>query len=226
MRPPDYCLLGRKKKGVVTDGLVCWIDGADYDLGTSSFVDRVTNSVVPLETYADFEHTETVENGFMHTYHTSYARYGTKKLTFDTPPMTIEFVGGSTQSERSYVAFGVFRDLYGKILNNTMRIGGFGVNRSYSVGTEDLNIPMEDGKIYHLVLSYNDAGANLYINGEMIGVSNIKKFENMNPMGVFVGQPTHNGTHHFGCTRIYDRTLSDGEILQNYNYEKSLGRVT
>ena len=29
MRPPDYCLLGRKKSGVVTDGLICWIDGQD-----------------------------------------------------------------------------------------------------------------------------------------------------------------------------------------------------
>ena len=41
--PPDYCLLGRKKSGVVTDGLQLWLDASDDPVSTEGEKQWTTN---------------------------------------------------------------------------------------------------------------------------------------------------------------------------------------
>ncbi|MCQ2308198.1 MAG: hypothetical protein MJ000_11665 [Bacteroidales bacterium] len=81
------------------------------------------------------------------------------------------------------------------------------------------------GQSYNIAITEDDGNCKFFIDGLL--VSEFGDFtidEYCQHLLSIVSYGSKSGS--FGCLRLYSRPLSNSEILQNYNYEKSLGRVT
>jgi hypothetical protein len=106
--------------------------------------------------------------------------------------------------------------------NNRLHLGirGSSEKNSYSD-----NIPIELGKLYHIVFNYDGANSNFWING-------IKYSKDFSGSGltdgsgvIYIGYYTLGGTPAYFpgkiyLARIYNRTLSDSEVVRLYNNGK------
>lgn len=73
--------------------------------------------------------------------------------------------------------------------------------------------------------------AKFYINGEYITESQFNGYDNDNEkynLGLTIGAPGTNDRPKMsiGSFRMYSKSLSESEIVQNYNYEKSINRIS
>lgn len=224
MRPPDYCLLGRKKSGVVTDGLIFWLDTADdfFDavqkldgLSSLSFLDRVSERVI------NFTSTEDKSARFVRTEDgaiaTKYNNLPSVTLEEELQGIkTIEIVSKGIGSSYNAKIFDKFivgkRNFYpfyssptaAKIETDYSIVA----ETSQKVGTGDIitGLPL----LYqNCSLEYCEVGASA------------KPVESFGSANVLRDSPFYA----LYSIRVYNRFLSPEEILQNYNYEKSLGRV-
>lgn len=224
MRPPDYCLLGRKKKGVVTDGLVFWLDTADDFFnevprvdGWSSFsmIDRAFGRII------NFTSPDDVSDRFIRTEDgaiaTKYNKNPSVTLEEELQGIkTIEVVSkglGSADNAKVFDNFIVgkrnFYPFYSSYTAAKIETAYSIIDEtSQKVGTGDIitGLPL----LYqNCSLEYCEVGAGA------------------TPVEAFTSSAVLNSAFDaLYSIRVYNRFLSQDEILQNYNYEKSLGRVT
>jgi hypothetical protein len=86
------------------------------------------------------------------------------------------------------------------------------------------------GETAQIVLSYGGSSVKFYKNGELIQTYNYPSggvlgnqnstFPKLNARGT--GSPYNYGNHTFYQFRIYDRALTDGEIIQNFNAQRGI----
>ena len=84
----------------------------------------------------------------------------------------------------------------------------------------------------HLIISIdNDSIAKVYVNGEYLGYYNTNSHDNdysYYSLGLYFGYQSVNDVPlmSIGCFRYYHKALSETEVLQNYNHEQNINRVT
>lgn len=221
MRPLDECLLHKRKGGVVTDGLLFWLDASDdclkvtptYD-GYKSviFTDRISGSDV---TFAPIS---TAENA---------------RIVLDGGAVTTKYASGATAVLASSVSGIKTVEIVAKVSANRVDIFdklAIGQRVFYPFYSSSTGAKIETGNAAtsataHTVGTGNETDGNpiLYQNGTSVYT--------------VVGSSAYAVDAFDSCTvisgdfdvlysvRLYDRYLSESEILQNYNYEKSLGRI-
>ena len=84
----------------------------------------------------------------------------------------------------------------------------------------------------HLIVSINnDSIAKVYVNGEYLGDYNINSHDNDSSyynLGLYFGYKSAGDVPlmSIGCFRYYHKALSESEVLQNYNHEQTINRIT
>ena len=84
----------------------------------------------------------------------------------------------------------------------------------------------------HLIISIDGDGlGKIYANGQYSGSLNTISFDNNNNSynsGLYIGYANANDSPlmSIGCIRYYHKALTEAEVLQNYNHEQSINRVT
>lgn len=245
MRPPDYCLLGRKQSGVVTDGLQLWLDASDTPVSTEGEKQWTTNgnSVTGYDavTYADkvtggdirlYKPSNAIGDSVYHSIvHDGFVTVN-KDLSYER--MSKSSIPSSFQSK---AVEGVWITSGGSISHKTSKdcpVCGVRVYKSNYYVYDRSNtggVPVEqydDGLPHHFIFQINNGIKEIYVDGNLINsASATNKSLDINcaligrGVGGFKGEIIS-----VGCYRCYNKPLSPEEILQNYNYEKSLGRVT
>ena len=243
--PPDYCLLGRKKSGVVTDGLQLWLDAYDAPVSTEgekqwntngnsitgynavTYADKVTGGDIRLSKPSDSSGADVyyslVHNGLV----TVNNQFGYARKYNSTIPSSFS----------SKAVEGVWITSGGRISHKTSiecPVCGVRVYQSnYYVydSSHTGEVPVEqyaDGLPHHYIFQINNGIKEIYVDGNLINSANATN-ESLSINGALIGKTVQgfNGEIiSFGCYRCYNKPLTQEEILQNYAYEKTLGRVT
>lgn len=242
--PPDYCLLGRKKSGVVTDGLICWIDGQDgiYNTDNNSyFFDRATgNNIIITQNIDGFiknnskiavsDNKTTIQ--FLHDV-TLYKAY-IDSIPIHRGNFTIELNSKITKSSQYSYTLGVSSKVvnhYGNLLGQQMveNISGYGlkIGTKFNVSTAINLLNTEYQSTYNIMSVVQDGStAKLYVNGLYFGSVDGEFATSVVYPFFFFLDKTKGDLIEIGSIKVYDKKLTESEILQNYAYEKSLGRVT
>lgn len=215
MRPLDECLLKKKTGSIVTDGLVLWIDGRDEPYNNVHVVDRVSGNYC----YCTKSSSTLISSDKFYKL-TSNA---TTAFKFFTPSpslntqgelmsgiKTIEFVGGVDEASGGVEILASSRSSDNGLVYRT--ISAF-LARSAS------KYAYIEGRNGHCVFT----STGMFVNGQWysckIPIASVAWLFNCRSFS----SATRN--YYIGCQRLYDRELTEEEIMQNYNYEKSLGRV-
>lgn len=237
MRPPDYCLLGRRQSGVVTDGLQLWLDardaftvtGSSKDLGgiigytAVTFLDRVAGTEIQISAATGangdgvFFYTE-ADGGFAVYSVTVYARYFVSSINSTILAKTVEGVWKS-----DYIVTGDNSPIYGVKTSKGLH---YCLGNSTNSGIAHADYC--DGLPHHYVFQINAGNAEIYVDGNLIKTTQTS-VDNLSINGAIKGgiaQGNKGKIIDYACYRCYNRPLSESEIQKNYNYEKSLGRVT
>lgn len=235
--PPDYCLLGRRQSGVVTDGLIFWLDGRDdvvvQDASSTSgqtFLNRADNTYMSFDV-GNVKNTVS-SDGLYYKLTQTWVSVPTNISNPYGTYMSTEVVLGNVKNISSCYMYvvcndGTYTDYHVLVNNGTLT-----VQYKYNMHNPHPVLYTLEGLTYpsHIVLAFDGAGnAKIYLNGERVfsgnsGSEYAPTTPILNPTKILRCIPSTGDT--IGTIRLYDRTLSDREILQNYNYEKSLGRVT
>lgn len=245
--PPDYCLLGRRQSGVVTDGLQLWLDARDAPVSTEgekqwttngnsitgynavTYADKVTGGDIrlykPSDSGGNGVYYSLVHDGFVTVNsHTVLARKFKSSIPSSFASKAVEGVwsisGKSIKSNTSTENCPV----YGSYTDN---------NHGYFVFDKTLEgfVPVEqyaDGLPHHYIFQINNGIKEIYVDGNLINSASATN-ESLSINGALNGtinQGFNGEIISFGCYRCYNKQLTKEEILQNYAYEKSLGRVT
>lgn len=243
--PPDYCLLGRKQSGVVTDGLQLWLDASEAPVSTEgekqwntngnsitgynavTYADKVTGGDIrlykPSDVLGSSVYYSIVYDGFLTVNKNDTA----ERISTSSIPSSFE----------SKAVEGVWITSGGNISHKTSRecpVCGVRVYHSnYYVydSSHTGGVPVEqyaDGLPHHYIFQINNGIKEIYVDGNLINSASAKN-ESLDINCSLIGRGTggFNGEIiSFGCYRCYNKPLTQEEILQNYNYEKSLGRFT
>ena len=84
----------------------------------------------------------------------------------------------------------------------------------------------------HLIITIDgDGKAKIYVNGQYSGECITVSFDNDNTRynaGLYIGYRNANDSPlmSIGCIRYYHKALTETEVLQNYNHEQNINRVT
>jgi PKD repeat protein len=218
----------------VTDGLVAYYDG---NLSGNSLVDlsgnnntgyatNVTSGTNPL-TGANYIHLNGVNSKIV---------VSNNAQTNVSSPISIEFVG-SIHEFKQYAALvskydeeksGWYLGCSAQPPYNRIRFctvlqsGEMGFKTEGSLGVLDAD------KVYHIVATYDNSTANIYINGTNPGIHAWDSPIIGNPLNITLGSGS--GIPDCNCSmyvfRLYNRSLSPDEVLQNYEYDLSRYKVT
>ena len=84
----------------------------------------------------------------------------------------------------------------------------------------------------HFIISIDNNGVGkIFINGEYLGNCNIKNYDNNSSLynlGLYFGYNSSGDVPlmSIGCFRYYNKALSETEVVQNYNHEQTINRIT
>jgi|GEM_PF-4909673 len=99
--------------------------------------------------------------------------------------------------------------------------GFFDVGNCSAEGRSSWNTPIQVGKWYHAVLTYNGSKVRAYINGELVGEATLTGSIADSSYDINIGRnPVYGGDYFKGVideVRIFNRTLSEEEIKASYN---------
>ena len=154
-------------------------------------------------------------------------------------PISIEFIGSIHEFEqyRPFVSkyddrspeSGWYLSCSGPEPHNRVRfctvlqqIGLMGFKTEGDLGVLDAD------KVYHIVATYDNSTANIYINGTNPGIHAWGSPIIGNALNITIGYGS--GINYSNCSmytfRLYNRSLSPAEIKQNYEYDLSRYKVT
>ena len=95
---------------------------------------------------------------------------------------------------------------------------GIGSNNEYYKTMQIINL----NKIYYIAVTYENNLQKIYVNGELIGQSTVDGTVSQTQADLTIG--ANNTSYPFKgkiyATRIYNRSLTENEILQNFNIDK------
>ena len=215
----------------VTANLSMFLDAATYTSGTtwtdSSGNGKNANIAGAVSTYTVNGYNVIRFNGS--AFANAYLGFGTTLNT--SAGYTFEVWAQPAASSTSYTLLGEWQ-------NNTVDSGwtdaqmGFLSNNRISAGyysgaTAIAPTVTSGGTWYNIVFTYNGVNnGNLYVNGTKVATTGYVAKSNPTstflslgkPDGVggYIGGVTNNFTGNIGAWRVYNRNLSDADILQNY----------
>ena len=211
MRVWDSELLAAKKPvEMVTDGLIMWIDGRDAP-SNYALHERVTNTNISPNSRTNYTTSQTSDGLFTKfaTTGSAYAAYyfngsAAKTVEFVVSPLTLyAYAVDAGNSELMYVSRNYSTAPF---VRATYRVAGTGI------------YVYPDSFPQHYVIRPHSA----MING-------VKTEEQGTITTAFAyAKRINSWSAHdevIGAIRAYNRELTDDEILQNLEYEKSIGRV-
>ena len=251
-------LTASKKSGVITDGLIAWVDGRDpiggepYKTTTSGIKHYINNPIVERVSGFNLKYTaigtandypandryvyitEGTLPGFYEINQT-YHHYTWGKITSDGTDFG-DFKGVKTME--AVIRSGAIRtipkipnstDSNGRISYASTWIGtvyhvGIIYNGSYKdLGTKDSGFLNS----VHVVATNEGGKGVLYVNGVRQNLGNpTKTIVDFSDAIYFEGSSIGSTRARWlGSLRFYNRDLTEKEILQNYKYEQSLGRI-
>ena len=244
--PPDYCLLGRKKSGVVTDGLQLWLDASDTPLSTEgekqwttngnsitgydalTYAEKVTGEDIRLykqsEDLGDGVYYSLVHDGFVTVNsHTGFGRKYKSSIPSSFESKAVEGVWIISGKSITSINADMNCPVYGAYTY---------ASEKYFVFDKPISgrVPIDqyaDGLPHHYIFQINNGIKEIYIDGSLITAVSATN-ESLAIDGAlngYINQGFKGEIISFGCYRCYNKPLTQEEILKNYNYEKSLGRV-
>lgn len=209
-------LIDKKPAEPVTDGLILWFDGQD-EIGTNQkLFNRVTQSYVPINlTTSTSQRTITQSSdGKFIVIHS--------KVNLQTGQYWEVSAASNTQT-LEYVRSGDgYQYIFGNAQTSVLYVGYYGAD-GYKVryrknGTTTLMDIVLQTAPSHIVAK----NGVIYVDGVKYETPNLTTVAST--FTIFNVSWSDN-TSLIGAVRAYDRELSESEILQNLEYEKSIGRV-
>lgn len=226
MRIKDEATFMQKSGGVspVMDGLICWIDCSNFNVDDLLAYDSVNSEYVEVAIPYGGVTYEMEENCLRINPNGNRQMHINKKYD---GVYTIELIAGSDYDEECIGAVADFGTSYPRVVVGQIR--NYRVDRKVTAsnGSESISVDFSEDKLHHIVFSVgSDKIGTLYVDGVNCGTLSNFKTTSFYPMmsGNWTNTDSKTSTY-WSCTRFYNRALSEEEILQNYNYEKSLGRV-
>lgn len=240
MRIRDELVFMRKSGGgasPVMDGLYIWIDGQDPLVTCStesvSLLNRATGTSIECDNPSIYGRPDwysfTNENNFLKLspiYLWTNKRYGRFDGVYGTTiPNTFEF-SGYTESPHT-INFACLDNGYGGV-----QIKKNEWTRAYhneADGWHIVNGTFAENTSHHYVLTTDGTTkkkCKMYMDGLLVDEGVILNYYSTDTP--FLRITTENATYnslYIGTSRCYNRALSEAEVQQNYEYEKSLGRV-
>jgi len=213
---------------IVTNGLVLAVDAAN----TKSY----PGSGTVLRDLSGNGYTGTINNP-------SFSSNNTGTLVFNGTNSNVDF--GNVLSNLTnltlecFVKFGTQTQLYSGVISKTLsNADGYEIRvDSYTASTTNLvfryvgdnaaagfNTNFTNGVWYHIAATGTNGSQRTYVNGVQVGSATTALSPSANSNSLMIARLTYasyfvNMT--MGCARIYNRVLSAGEVLQNYNATKS-----
>ena len=213
---------------IVTNGLVLAVDAAN----TKSY----PGSGTVLRDLSGNGYTGTINNP-------SFSSNNTGTLVFNGTNSNVDF--GNVLADLTnltlecFVKFGTQTQLYGGVISKTLsNANGYEIRvDSYTASTTNLvfryvgdnaaagfNTNFTNGVWYHIAATGTNGSQITYVNGVQVGSATTALSPSANSNSLMIARLTYasyfvNMT--MGCARIYNRVLSAGEVLQNYNATKS-----
>lgn len=199
----------------VTDGLICWLDGRDGNGTQTTWVDRTGNS-------NDAIITNCVWTGKALRVNNNSDSFLVNKILInsDTSPFTLEvnfknitmannvdnIIMANSTKMWDYSS-SIYRNIKRLLLDvgNTTINNSFELNKSYQVG----------------LIKYHNSSRKPLLDGAILEYPNSMITNGISFLGNF------DAKHMIGdyySIRLYNRILTQEEITQNYNYEKSISR--
>jgi hypothetical protein len=217
----------------VTDGLVVAVDAANlksYQSGSTIWYDKSGNgkngTLINGPTYSSNNGGVINFDGVNDT-----VDFGTGDTFFDLPSFTIDLW---FQSKGTVPTTGISPGLFGFTYGIRAYFGAanqiyFSVNSGSAAQAIDVTTPTnlrDDGLWYHGVFQASPTTSYLYLNGILIGSRAVTWLGNtIYPTNTWrLGRDNNNPTQFFvgsmASYKMYNRVLTQAEILQNYNATK------
>ena len=105
-------------------------------------------------------------------------------------------------------------------------LGGYGYvifkNETRIISDEPLPSTLVNGEYYHVVCTFGDSEAKIYLNGELLATHTHNVTGIPSPCTYFLGANSNNGVstaQTLYSSRFYNKVLTQDEITQNYTYE-------
>lgn len=229
-RPVDLELFYKKKSGVVTDGLVSWIDGQD-ELTVVSENNGICNVATIVDRVDGEECTAKQISGTMNKGIFSKEDSFFKQEASYYHGVTITISKETAKTAKTIEAI-ISSENASNGLNSKLKIGenivfyGRNANTSVNYFGSSFSIPYPFAPL-HIVGTIENGISTIYVNGvKGTAGTNASEFNVTSLFSIdYDTYYTYKAVQKIGAIRLYDRGLTESEIMQNYNYEKSLGRV-
>jgi hypothetical protein len=212
-----------KGPNIVTDGLIMCLDAANtksYVSGSNTWTDLSrggnNGTLINLPTFSS-------ENGGSIVFD-GVDEYGTVTQLNTNTNFTFEVFLKCTNVFKDQMYMGTADTaVYVRILNEqphmSIRTTPGLIQRTFSPP-----IILQNDRIYHIVSSYNGIQMKIYVNGVLytgtILNENIIAWS-INRIGMYRDASPRNFVGNIFLSKLYNRALSDSEVLQNYNATKT-----
>jgi len=220
---------------IVTNGLVLALNAADrnsYVSGSTTWNDLSgNNNSGSLTNNPGFVTNALTFNGTTNT--ATFSNIPGPSFSLISSSFTTEFwvyttTTGSNQGLISSNQSSTNGGLYSFILRGTTIICSFYGTPTY---TDVSGGPVITGSWAHYVntFNYTNQSASIYINGVLTGAGSMAPSPLITSASLLIGRYTFGGgylTGSMASARVYNRSLSQAEVLQNYNAQKSRFNLT
>lgn len=224
----------------VTDNLMICCDayGKTSSDTFDGFYDSINNKKFNLSSGTAYYETNCLNLDGAHLiYGDGINEYGSilKKSIKNTTFEVVFKCGSYTTSWRSILTLGNYDPSPFALKSNLNRYAGNKLIYLMNGGQSDrIAIRCLDKTKFwnHFIVTIdNDCIAKFYINGQYISEHTIKSYEdrpNYYNLGLYFGHSSANDIPlmSIGCFRYYHKALSEAEVIQNYNHEQTINRVT
>ena len=226
--------------GYVTDNLMICCDAYGKTSADSfdGFYDSINGKKFNLSRGSASYETNclNIDGGYL-IYGNGTSEYGSilKKSIKDSTFEIVLKCGSYTSSWRTVLTLGSYNPSPFSIKANINNFGGNKLlflmtgNASSRKAIKCLN---KTNYWNHLIISIDNNGlAKIYVNGQYFGNYTTISYDNNDTVystGLYIGHSSANDIPlmSIGCIRYYHKALSESEVLQNYNHEQSINRIT
>ena len=214
--------------GYVQDGLMLWYDsyantGTTRNTTTTTWKDLSGNNNNVTISGATWHYNYLSFDGTNdYAYKTSGAKYNIDKEHTIEVLLKPRKVASSYQSIFNTINNGTSVQQYGSLwISETMQIGFDTGDGSSHYNTNRIDIRTEDiGKYFLMTNVRNDRNYKLYNKGNLVNTETVTWDAREPNPGIFIGGSTYYFNGEIYSIRVYNKALTEEEILHNYNYDK------